>query len=58
MREIILTYKSDLTTKEIRLSTEYIDLPLEEVISLMKQYIVLLGYTNDVAEELFREECQ
>ena len=55
MREIILTYKSDLTTKEIRLSTEYIDLPLEEVISLMKQYIVLLGYTNDVAEELFRE---
>lgn len=52
MQEITFIYKNKLTTKEIKLSTEYIDLPIEDVLNLMRQYIVLLGYNTDIANQL------
>ena len=46
------TYKHDLTEQVISLETDYIDLPLGEVLNMMRQYLLIIGYSDDVARRL------
>ena len=50
--EHVFVYKHDLTEKQISLKTDYIDLPIEEVINMMRQYMLIIGYSDDLARRL------
>ena len=51
-QEHIFTHNRDYTEKQISLKTEYIDLPIGEVLNLMRQYLLMIGYSDDVARRL------
>ena len=51
-QEHVFIYKHDLTEKQISLKTDYIDLSIEEVLNLMRQYLLMIGYSDDTARRL------